>query len=60
MNKSDRKSAAAEGKVEDARKQPSPDAKRFTDSSRPKKELDGKNDSGPEPDVHGQEIPPQE
>jgi hypothetical protein len=25
----------------------------------PKAELDGKNDSGPEPEVHGREIPPQ-
>jgi hypothetical protein len=24
-----------------------------------KKELDGKTDSGPEPEVHGKEIPPQ-
>ena len=23
-------------------------------------EVDGKNDSGPEPDVHGREIPPQD
>ena len=23
-------------------------------------EVDGKNDSGPEPDVHGKEIPPQD
>jgi hypothetical protein len=26
---------------------------------RPEGELDGKNDSGPEPEVHGREIPPQ-
>ena len=25
----------------------------------PKTELDGKNDSGPDPEVHGREIPPQ-
>jgi hypothetical protein len=31
-----------------------------SDSSKSKKELDGKTDSGPEPDVHGREIPPQD
>jgi len=29
------------------------------DDVQPKPELDGKNDSGPEPEVHGREIPPQ-
>jgi len=29
------------------------------DDFQPKTELDGKNDSGPEPEVHGREIPPQ-
>lgn len=29
------------------------------DRARSKKELDGKSDSGPEPEVHGKEIPPQ-
>jgi hypothetical protein len=27
---------------------------------RPSKELDGKTDSGPEPEVHGRDIPPQD
>ena len=27
---------------------------------KPKRDLPGKTDSGPEPDVHGQEIPPQD
>ena len=31
-----------------------------SDSSKSKQELDGKTDSGPEPEVHGREIPPQE
>jgi hypothetical protein len=30
------------------------------DDVRPKGELDGKSDSGPVPDVHGREIPPQD
>jgi hypothetical protein len=29
------------------------------DDFHPKNELDGKNDSGPDPEVHGQELPPQ-
>ena len=29
------------------------------DDFHPKSELDGKNDSGPDPEVHGREIPPQ-
>ena len=37
-------------------------APKETGSERPKskKELDGKTDSGPEPEVHGKEIPPQD
>jgi len=30
------------------------------DEFNPKPDLDGKTDSGPEPDVFGQEVPPQE
>lgn len=30
------------------------------DDFRSKPELDGKSDSGPEPDIHGREIPPQD
>lgn len=29
------------------------------DDLQPKPELDGKNDSGPEPEVHGRDSPPQ-
>jgi hypothetical protein len=36
-----------------------PDPKPCGDDFQPKTELDGKNDSGPEPEVHGREIPPQ-
>lgn len=35
------------------------DPKTGADEFNPKPEPDGKNDSGPEPDVFGQEIPPQ-
>ena len=34
--------------------------KEGVDEFNPKPEPDGKNDSGPEPDVFGQEIPPQD
>ena len=29
------------------------------DDFAPKPDLDGKNDSGPDPEVHGRELPPQ-
>ena len=35
-------------------------AKSGADDFKPKTDLDGKTDSGPEPDVFGREIPPQE
>jgi hypothetical protein len=34
--------------------------KRAADDFKPDSDLDGKTDSGPEPDVFGREIPPQE
>ena len=34
--------------------------KRGADDFQPKTDLDGKTDSGPEPDVFGREIPPQD
>jgi len=34
-------------------------SKPCADDFQKKTELDGKNDSGPEPEVHGREIPPQ-
>jgi len=51
-----------------AKEQPPKDPTRKTDrlskqdcpeDFRTKPELDGKNDSGPDPEVHGREIPPQ-
>jgi hypothetical protein len=35
-------------------------AKSAADDFKPKTDLDGKTDSGPEPDVFGREIPPQD
>jgi hypothetical protein len=35
-------------------------AKSGADDFKPKTDLDGKTDSGPEPDVFGREIPPQD
>jgi hypothetical protein len=35
-------------------------AKRGADDFEPNTDLDGKTDSGPEPDVFGREIPPQD
>jgi len=34
-------------------------AEACVDESKQQAEADGKNDSGPEPEVHGREIPPQ-
>lgn len=36
-----------------------PSSKASTEDLRPKPEPDGKNDSGPEPEIHDREIPPQ-
>jgi hypothetical protein len=52
MNKPNSPSAKKTAKPEQS---PKPCA----NNSQPKSELDGKNDSGPEPEVHGREIPPQ-
>ena len=30
------------------------------DAFRPDADLDGRNDSGPEPEVHGRDLPPQD
>jgi hypothetical protein len=35
------------------------ESKPCADDFKPKPELDGKNDSGPDPEIHGREIPPQ-
>jgi len=37
-----------------------PERSSGADDFKSKGELDGKSDSGPEPDVHGREIPPQD
>ena len=49
----------AEGSRENVNVEGAP-AKTSAGGAKSKKELDGKNDSGPEPEVHGQEIPPQD
>ena len=49
--------------AEGARKNANSPAKRSksgVDDFKPKTDLDGKTDSGPEPDVFGREIPPQD
>ena len=45
--------------AEDSGKKKTQPPKQCPDDFQPKPELDGKNDSGPDPEVHGQEIPPQ-
>jgi hypothetical protein len=51
MNREEPNPASAKEQAEGAREKP-------TDfNTRP--DLDGKTDSGPEPDVHGRELPPQ-
>jgi hypothetical protein len=40
-------------------KKPDEAPKPCPDDFEPKTEVDGKNDSGPDPEIHGREIPPQ-
>jgi len=50
--------ASAKEKAEGSRDHVAPDAKRRADSaSGETEELDGKNDSGVEPEIHGHELP---
>jgi hypothetical protein len=50
----------AEGSRENVDVRPEKDGKRTRDEFESKTGLPGKTDSGPEPDVFGQEIPPQD
>ena len=50
----------AEGSRENVNVDSSRGKKSGVDEFKSKDEVDGKNDSGPEPDVHGREIPPQD
>ena len=43
----------------DVTRKPDQPSKPSTDEPQPKAETDGKNDSGPEPEIHDREIPPQ-
>jgi hypothetical protein len=52
MKQEEPNSASAKDKAEGSREK--------VNEPRPKPEVDGKNDSGPEPDVHNREIPPQQ
>ena len=45
--------------AKDATKKADQSSKPCADDTQPKGELDGKNDSGPDPEIHGREIPPQ-
>ena len=61
MNKEEPNPASAKEQAEGSRENVNidfPPDRGNRDTS--KKELDGKTDSGPEPDVFGKEIPPQE
>jgi hypothetical protein len=48
---------SAKEKPEGSRDPASSDAKRRADQATGKPELDGKNDSGVEPEIHGHELP---
>ena len=63
MNKQEANPASAKDPAERSKKNVNADAKRAkrgADDFEPKTDLDGKTDSGPEPDVFGREIPPQD
>jgi hypothetical protein len=45
--------------AKDTTKKSDQSSKPRPDDFQQKNELDGKNDSGPDPEVHGREIPPQ-
>ena len=63
MDKHDPNPASAKEQAEGSRENVNAgtnDAQRRAGTSNRKTEPDGKNDSGPEPEVAGQEIPPQD
>lgn len=63
MNREEPNQASAKEQAEGSRDNRNRGVKPGHDSERefdPASELDGKTDSGPEPDVFGREIPPQE
>ena len=62
MNREEPNQASAKEQAERPRQHVNPGAERNLepDHDFDVDEMDGKTDSGPEPDVHGREIPPQE
>jgi hypothetical protein len=63
MKKQEPNAASTKEPAEGSRKNANSRAKRAksgADDFKPKTDLDGKTDSGPEPDVFGREIPPQD
>ena len=64
MDKQDPNPASAKEKAEGSRENVNVGANRphkdAADEFKPKSDLDGKTDSGPEPDVFGREVPPQD
>ena len=63
MNKQEPNPASAKEPAEGSRENVNVGAKTAkspADDFKPKTDLDGKTDSGPEPDVFGLEIPPQD
>lgn len=57
MNREEPNPASAKEKAEGSRENVNVD---FPSERKKKKDLPGKTDSGPEPEVHGREIPPQD
>jgi hypothetical protein len=64
MDKQDPNPASAKEQAEGSRENvnvgPNRPRQQPADQFKPKTELDGKTDSGPEPDVFGREVPPQD
>jgi hypothetical protein len=63
MNKQEPNPASAKKPAEGSRENVNvgrKSTKNAADEFKPKSDLDGKTDSGPEPDVFGREIPPQD
>jgi len=60
MNREEPNPASAKEQAEGSRENVNVDFPSDEKAGGPKRDLPGKTDSGPEPDVHGREIPPQD
>ena len=59
MYKPETPSTSAPKPKDDCQDKTAKDGKGCADEFQPRTPLDGKNDSGPDPEVHGRDLPPQ-